>query len=254
MCKFNKKKECKYIHNTLVSDDVKIDALKKEFTNKLVDLETSFVGMQKDLDNKNSLIKLVMEKYDNLEKQMNEKQFDSLKKQLNDKDAQINGLEIKLEELDKAQQKHKKQYEKKIKDMENTIKQKIVKEKTPENIFPESIFPEEKKIKCNKCDFSTTYRLGLKIHNTKAHSKVDFVALPTTCDVCEKVLEDERNLKEHKKREHTYHNVKFQCNECEFMACDPHTMQVHFGINHAPTNIVASVIMNSTILTRLKSI
>ena len=120
----------------------------------------------------------------------------------------------------------KKQYEKKIKDIENICKQKTMKERIPE-------LPEEKTIKCNKCDYTTTSRQGLKIHNTKAHSKIDFVEFPAACDVCEKVLDNETKLKEHKKREHTYHIVKFQCNECEFMANEPHTLQVLFGINHA---------------------
>ena len=232
-CKFNKRRECMYLHDALTSDDTKIAAIKKEFANKLVKLESSFVKIQKDLDSKNSLIELLMEKYDNFEKQYDDKQIDSLKKHIEVKDAQINGLEIKLEELDKAQQKQKKHFEKKLKDIENTLKQKLVKEKTPASIFPESIFPE--KIKCNKCDYTTTSRQGLKIHTTKSHSKVDFVAFPTACDVCEKVLENESKLREHKKNEHTYHTVKFQCNECEFMASDPHTLQVHFGINHSST-------------------
>ena len=62
---------------------------------------------------------------------------------------------------------------------------------------------------------------------------MDFSAFPASCDVCEKVLENELKLKEHKKNEHTYHIVKFQCNECEFMALEPHTLQVHFGMKHA---------------------
>ena len=37
----------------------------------------------------------------------------SIKEDLKEKDAKINGLEIKLDELEKAQQKYKKQHEKK---------------------------------------------------------------------------------------------------------------------------------------------
>ena len=51
--------------------------------------------------------------------------------------------------------------------------------------------------------------------------------------MCQQVLDNANKLKEHKKKEHTYHIVKFQCNECEFMANDPHTLQVHFGLNHS---------------------
>ena len=90
-----------------------------------------------------------------------------------------------------------------------------------------------KTFKCTKCYYTTTSRQGLKIHNTKAHSKIDFDEFPAACDVCEKVLDNETNLKQHKKKEHTYHIVKFQCNECDFMANEPHTLQVHFGKNHS---------------------
>ena len=89
-------------------------------------------------------------------------------------------------------------------------------------------------MKCDKCDYTTTSRQGLKIHNTKAHSKVDFEAFPAACDICEKVLDNEKSLNQHKKREHMFHYVKFQCNECEFMANDPHTFHVHFGRKHTP--------------------
>ena len=62
---------------------------------------------------------------------------------------------------------------------------------------------------------------------------MDFLTFPAACDVCERVLDNEKKLKEHKKLEHTYHTVKFQCNECEFMANEPHTLQVHFGLKHS---------------------
>ena len=47
------------------------------------------------------------------------------------------------------------------------------------------------------------------------------------------MLESEKGLKQHKKREHMFHYVKFQCNECDSMANDPHTFHVHFGLHHA---------------------
>ena len=37
----------------------------------------------------------------------------------------------------------------------------------------------------------------------------------------------------HKKNEHTYHYVKFQCNECDFMAKEEQTLHVHFGRKHS---------------------
>ena len=57
-------------------------------------------------------------------------------------------------------------------------------------------------LKCKHCDYTTTSRQGLKIHNTKVHSLVDFKEFPAVCDICEKILENEMNLKQHKKTEH----------------------------------------------------
>ena len=50
-----------------------------------------------------------------------------------------------------------------------------------------STFPEDLAIQCNNCDFKTTSRQGLKIHNSKVHSKIDFQQFPAACDICEKV-------------------------------------------------------------------
>ena len=73
----------------------------------------------------------------------------------------------------------------------------------------------------------------MKIHNSKTHSKINFEGFPAACNICEKVLENELNLKKHKKSEHTFHIVKFQCDECEFMANQVETLHVHFGIHHS---------------------
>ena len=96
------------MHATLASDDVKIDALKKQFSNQVGKLENSLVKMQKELEEKNSVIIHLIEKFDIMEKTMNEKQFENVKDDLKDKEAKINGLEIKLEEMEKSHQEFKK--------------------------------------------------------------------------------------------------------------------------------------------------
>ena len=49
------------------------------------------------------------------------------------------------------------------------------------------------------CDYKTTCSQGLKIHNSKVHSKkIDFKENPAAFDICEKVLDNEGNLKKHK--------------------------------------------------------
>ena len=50
------------------------------------------------------------------------------------------------------------------------------------------------------------------------------------------MLNSESDLKKHKKSQHTYHYVKYQCNECEFMANEIETMSVHFGKKHSKKN------------------
>ena len=39
-------------------------------------------------------------------------------------------------------------------------------------------------------------------------------------------------MKKHKKSQHTYHSVRYQCNECDFLANEVETLNVHFGIKH----------------------
>ena len=86
---------------------------------------------------------------------------------------------------------------------------------------------------CRECDFETNSRQGLKIHKSKVHSKINFEEFPAACNICEKVLDNEDSLKRHKKNEHTFHIVRYQCDECNFMANDITTLHVHFGMHHS---------------------
>ena len=131
---------------------------------------------------------------------------------------------MRVDEIEKEQLTHKKHHEKKFKDLEQMYKQKIRKEKEPT--------VDVSTIQCNKCDYKTTSRQGLKIHNSKVHSNIDFEQFPAACDICEKVLQNESDLRKHKKSQHTYHNVRYQCNECEFMANEVETLNIHFGKKH----------------------
>ena len=150
-----------------------------------------------------------------------------LKKHIETKNSQISGLELRLEEIEKGHQAFKKHQEKKIKELENVSKQKVVKGAVEEKVHKENNF------KCSECDFITNSRQGLKIHKSKTHSKINFEEFPAACNICEKVLDNEVNLKKHKKSEHTFHVVKFQCDECDFMANEVETLHVHFGLHHS---------------------
>ena len=81
----------------------------------------------------------------------------------------------------------------------------------------EQVTSKENVIHCDICDYTTTSRQGLKIHKKVHSKKINFKEFPAACDVCEKILNNENNLKKHKKEEQTYHYVKFQCNDCDFM-------------------------------------
>ena len=142
--------------------------------------------------------------------------------------AKINALEIRMEEMEKEHLAYKKKQEKKVKDLENTYKQKFTKQNASEPSIT-----EDSSIQCNMCEYKTTSRQGLKIHNAKVHSKINFEQFPAACDICEKILNNENDLRKHKKLQHTYHNVRYQCNECEFMANEIETLDVHFGRKHA---------------------
>ena len=105
---------------------------------------------------------MISKKFDNGD------QVNKLLKDLEAKNAKINELEIRLEDLEKGHQSQKKQQEKKIKDLENLCKQKNRKERDSDTQIP-----EEQTIKCNKCEYRIISRQGLKIHCTKVHSKID---------------------------------------------------------------------------------
>ena len=78
-------------------------------------LENSCTSLQKELEEKNLAIVELHEKIDDIKKLVIICQGD-----IKEKNAEINGLQMKLEEFEKGQQKHKKQSDKRIKDLEST--------------------------------------------------------------------------------------------------------------------------------------
>ena len=215
-CRHKRKNTCLYSHVTTVPDHENFEALENKFNKKFTLIETQTKAMQ------NTFEKMIDEKFTQYVKQIS-----NLRKDLEIKNTQINALEMRLEEQEKDHHALKKHQEKKFKDLENSCKQKLRKEKNSE-----SAICEDSAIQCNKCEYKTTSRQGLKIHSSKVHSKIDFEEFPAACDICEKVLQNENELKKHKKLLHTYHSVRYQCNECEFLANEVETLNVHFGIKH----------------------
>ena len=74
---------------------------------------------------------------------------------------------MRLDELEKGHQKQKKQSEKRIKELEASQKQTTSKDRVSwQETSAEGIY-------CSMCEFTTTSKQGLKIHNSKVHSKID---------------------------------------------------------------------------------
>ena len=136
-CKFNKNSECMYLHVTLASNDDKIEVINQKFNKQFEKIENILKKVQIDSEQKDSEIKVLKGKYDNLEKLVNEKQSCNLKKDLEIKNAQINGMEMRIEELEKEHQTVKKEQTKKIKELENASKQTTRKVKDSETKIQE---------------------------------------------------------------------------------------------------------------------
>ena len=197
-CTFQRKNICMYSHSMIPQCD--------EDTHKFALKFTKFE-------------KFAKEKFSCLENEIK-----LLKDELMQKNSQINGLELQINELEKKDTSIQNSQQKKIKDLENIIKQKNLKNSQSTVVNSD--------LHCDKCDFKTTSRQGLKIHMTRVHSKINFQEFPATCDVCEEILTNENELNIHKKKKHTFHNIRFQCNACDFLANEAETLNVHFGKDH----------------------
>ena len=101
-CRFRKNNECMYLHATLVSDDGKFQALKKQLENKLTSLENNIAKMEKIQAEKDAAIKSLNGKCEKFEKSL--VSMEHFKEHLENKTSIINGLEIKLEELEQFNQ------------------------------------------------------------------------------------------------------------------------------------------------------
>ena len=132
-----------------------------------------------------------------------------------DKDEQIVNLEAKV----KSMESNFKNLEKANDENVQKIKELMEKDKSE----------PEKSFKCDKCNFGTNSRSGLKIHEKKKHTIVSNVnTYPKKCDLCEKILKSTSEMRKHI-ASHSHKNTKFQCDDCEFIGGNDATMQVHIG-------------------------
>ena len=90
----------------------------------------------------------------------------------------------------------------------------------------------EKSFKCSNCSFETNSKQGLKIHMKRKHTSVENNTFPSTCHLCEKQCNDKIELKKHMLT-HSYKEIKFKCEDCDFAGQNEVTMEVHLGKHHS---------------------
>ena len=64
----------------------------------------------------------------------------------------------------------------------------------------------------------------------RKHSEYEKAKFPLPCELCEKVLSDESELKKHMKT-HNYRKAAFKCEECDFVSSNEWSMGVHHERN-----------------------
>ena len=104
-----------YLHVPVAPDDNQVQALNQQIENKLKELESK-TGDTVSAE----VIKQVEERF-----KLYDNQLTNLRKDLEIKDKRINSLDLRVDELEKETKTNKKQYDKKIKELENFCKQKI---------------------------------------------------------------------------------------------------------------------------------
>ena len=215
-CKFTT--SCKYDHRK------PRDIL--ENSNKIIDIQKkldNFVDLGKHVERK-------METFDNT--------VDNTKKTAIENNARsenlenlINKMETRLNKLESGE------INKKITDLENIIKnqQKKIEELEVKSKALEAFY-NEKVFKCTQCEFTSVSEKGLKSHVVRKHKtekkkKEETLQYPRNCDLCEKEIKNKNEMKTHM-RTHSYKNVSYKCNKCEFLGYSEIDVSVHSGKAH----------------------
>ena len=89
-----------------------------------------------------------------------------------------------------------------------------------------------KAFECKECDFKSDSSKGLKTHIKRKHKYEDVESFPVVCEFCDYEIKDKKGLKKHSIT-HSYKNVNFQCEECDFLGENEHSMVVHIGKKHS---------------------
>ena len=197
-CTFLKKKICLYSHVTFASDDGKIKEVNKKLNKKIENLDKKMEGLQSNL---------------------------------NEKDLEISELKQKFKDLEKIVHN----FGKEIGEVEERV---IDATKSNETFLNQSIsvlegsfkLPEKVIFKCEQCNFETESEKGLKVHFRRKH--VDVLDIPQTCDFCEMKCFNKQNLEDHLKK-HSYRELKYKCEDCDFLVEDILSLDVHVERKHS---------------------
>ena len=92
--------------------------------------------------------------------------------------------------------------------------------------------PDNETFSCTKCNFTTESERGLKVHVKRKHVNFEDKEFPKVCDFCDLECYNKQRMEEHLK-EHSYTNLKFKCEDCDFLAEDKLTLEVHAGKSHS---------------------
>ena len=90
---------------------------------------------------------------------------------------------------------------------------------------------EKESFKCEKCNFTTESERGLKVHTRRKHGIIEDI-FPQACDFCERQFQSKNEIEEHLKV-HTYRTVDMKCEDCDFLANDDLSLEVHAARKHS---------------------
>ena len=167
------------------------------------------------------------------------KKVEAFKNIIEQKENRIVALEEKLKHL-KTKFSAVNTLEAKIKDVENLLQKQTKENKAlSEKLSKLQVVVknnEKKLFKCDQCDFSFVSEQVLKTHSKRKHTNAviekEMESFPKMCSLCEKQFDCEITLKRHMKT-HSYKQIEYRCEECDFLGATPFTMEVHLGKSHS---------------------
>ena len=224
-CKFTT--YCKYQHEKQVHIAENSDKI-AELEKKIDTMKTQKIN-NKDNNHEQMAVDQFQEKLDAIEKTMEKKievfehKLESQRRDLEEKNAKINALEMRLEELENKFTSEKKCKDKKIRELEKTVKSKSDDAKKQVT---------KVMLNCKYCDFKTSSERGLKVHIRRKHTILTEADYPAECDFCDLKLISESDMKMHLKESHIHTQSKFKCEDCDFYCENELSIEVHHGRCH----------------------